>query len=206
MRIGTNVPNELLQRVKQADPNINVSQLFRAALEDFASKSEWAREFGFANVQDMEQAAKNLLETDDMPLVEPDWFGYGLEDSRDWASTVSIEDWKRFWHEYDLISNRDGQEEAANWVRFARMPDGAKVFHDHRVNHEEYLNRMWDNNIYFSVSDCESIYNHGWMSHALEVRQLYEEYREAKRERLLDERRQKWQSLPDPGVPQQLLD
>ena len=206
MRIGINVPNELLARVKTANPKINLSQLFRAALEDLAKKSEWAREFGFANLQDMEQAAKRLLETDDAPLVEPDWFGYGLKDAHDWVRAVSPGDWKRFWHEYDFISNSDGQEEAARRVRFAQMPDGAKVFHDHRVNHEEYLNRMWDNDVYFSVSDGERIYNNGWMSHALEVRQLYDEYREAKRERLLEERWQKWQSLPDSELPQQLRD
>ena len=43
MRIGINVPNELLQRVKAIRPEVNVSQICREALEESARNAERVR-------------------------------------------------------------------------------------------------------------------------------------------------------------------
>ena len=40
MRIGVNIPDELLQRVREIRPEVNVSQICRQALEDRAALAE----------------------------------------------------------------------------------------------------------------------------------------------------------------------
>lgn len=204
MRIGINVPNELLKRVKATDPNVNVSQICREALEVYADRSETARSFGFYNLEEMERYAVMLLESDERPLVEPDWAGYGLIDAQGWVRAVKRKEWDRFLHHYDFISNRD-RKEAISCVRVADRPEGVKCFYDRKEDHEEYINLMLDNDIYYSTLECERIYNEAWLSYVLEVRRKHEEHRAAKRERILDERREAWTAIT-PELPPQLCD
>ena len=129
MRIGINVPNELIQRVKQANPKVNLSQICRTSLEEYATKSERAQEYAFANHEEMEEVAIRLIETDERPLVAPDWIGYGLQDARDWVRTVDIHEWERFFDIYDFLFRRDG-EDANSHADLAGRANGVKRFAD----------------------------------------------------------------------------
>ena len=73
MRIGINVPNELLQRVKQIRPELNVSQVCRDALEYRASVIE--RAGTQAALDGVDHYVDRLDQSVKKPLVEPDWVG-----------------------------------------------------------------------------------------------------------------------------------
>ena len=202
MRIGINVSNDLLKQIRKINPEVNVSQICRDALEEYVSKSERAQEFFFANYAQMEETAKMLANTNEPPLIPPDWVGMALEDARDWVRTVSPGEWKRFFSQYDFIAKRDGKEKANVWAEFAT---GAKGFHEREREHDEYINLMLDHDIDFSTLECQKIYNAAWMSFVLKVRQIYQDYSKSERDRIIAERRAAWQSVT-PELPTQLLD
>ena len=202
MRIGINVPNELIQRVRQANPHINLSQFCRAALEGYAAKSERAWEFAFNNYEEMEKIAKMLVEMDEHPPVAPDWTGYGLNDARDWVRTVSTAEWERFFEVYDFLYKRDG-EEANSYAGFARGPDGVKGFYDRWEEHKELFNWLMDQDIDVPFLEYQKTYHDAWMFYVLEVRRMSLEHRRAKRERITGERREAWKAIT-PEVPPQL--
>ena len=153
----------------------------------------------------MERVARSLVEMDERSLVEPDWVGLALEDAQDWVRKVRPHQWKRFFADYDIIAKREGNEGANTCARFADLVDGIKRFHDHTYEHEEYINLMWDHDIDYSILECEKIYNAAWMAYVLQVRQMYEEYRAAKQEQILSERREAWKAII-PELPPQLRD
>ena len=202
MRIGINVPNGLLKKIREINPEVNVSQICRDALEEYANKSERAQDFFFANYAQMEEAAKTLADTNEPPLISPDWVGMALEDARDWVRIVSPQEWKRFFSQYDFIAKRDGKEKANDWARFAT---GAKGFYDREQEHHEYINLMLDHDIDFSTLECQKTYNAAWMSFVLKVRRIYQDYSKSERDQIMAERQEGWQAIT-PELPPQLLD
>ena len=94
MRIGINVPNELLKRVKAIQPEVNVSQICRNALEEFAQRSD--RVVAQAADDDIKKHLEKIGQSDLFPLVEPDWEGMALEDARDWLTRATAENWDRY--------------------------------------------------------------------------------------------------------------
>ena len=200
MRIGINVPNGLLKQIREINPEVNVSQICREALEEYVSKSERAQEFFFVNYVQMEEVAKRLADTNEPPLMAPDWVGMALEDARDWVRTVSPDEWKRFFSQYDFIAKRDGKEKANGWVQYA---PGARGFYERQREHEEYINLILDHDIDFSTLECQKIYNAAWMSFVLKVRRIYRDYSKSEHDRIMAERKAAWQTVT-PELPPQL--
>ena len=196
MRIGINVPNGLVQRVKEVNPDANFSQLCRDALEDYATRSERAREYCFGNLEDMQDTARKLIETDERPLLAPDWTRYGLEDAREWVRTVDIKEWERFFELYDFFLKRDGKEEANSFVDHAGGPNGVKRFHDRWFEHEELFDLLMDQDIDVPRQEYERDYYDAWLSYALEARRMYRDLVETERERILAERESNRQNIP----------
>ena len=203
MRIGIHVPNDLIQRVKQANAEVNLSQLCRVALEDYAAKSERARNYCFSSLEEMHTAANILIESDERPIVAPDWLRYGLEDARDWIRTVKAKEWERFFELYDFFFKRDG-EEANSFADHADRPDGVKGFHDRWNDHHDLFDVLMDRGIDVPRLEYQKTYYDAWISYALEARRVYLEVVEAERDRILAERENTRQDIKvEP--PEQLL-
>ena len=188
MRIGINVPNELVQRVKQVNAELNLSQLCRAALEEYATRSERAREYSFRNHEEMEEIARRLIESAAQPLVAPDWVGYGLQDAREWVRSVDIKEWERFFELYDFFLKRDGEEEAKSFVDHAKRSDGVKGFHDRWNDHRELFEMLLDHDIDVPRQEYEKAYYDAWLSYALEARKTYLTAVESERKQVAIER------------------
>ncbi len=194
MRIRINVPNELVERVRQANPDANLSQLCRVALEEYAARSERAQEYALANYEEMQDVARRLVEEDELPLIPPDWTGYALEDARDWVRTVSKDEWEKFFGIYDILLEREG-EDANSFADLAGRPEGVKGFRDRWHENEGLFILLMDRNIEVPQTEYRKIYNDTWVGYALKARRVYLELVSAERERVMDERRAAWKDI-----------
>ena len=89
MRIGINVPDELLKELKQVRPEVNVSQVCREAL---ANRVEVARRAADRAIGDgVDEHVQRLDRSATKPPIEPDWEAYALDDARAWVRTVTPE-------------------------------------------------------------------------------------------------------------------
>ncbi len=198
MRIGINIPNELMKRIEPFRSEINLSQVCREAIEKFVMNDVRIKD-RTAN-DGMDEHAMRLANP---PLIEPDWVGYALDDARGWVMAVDLEDWDEFWYRHDFFKDRGDD---LTWL--AQLPGGPDVMHfGHRQSeHKEwFIQQCAVNDGPGGLEQARKQYSHTWLSYVNEVRQkqlqLYEDIHKktlADRERALRER-------PEPGVPSHLL-
>ncbi len=204
MRIGINVPNELLRQVKAIKPEVNVSQVCRDALEGRVKVAQ--RVAGQARADGMDAVAA-LLDPD--PPLEPDWEAYAIEDAREWMKAHTSDTWKRFIYEADHL-RKQGRDEA-------EMVD---IWSGDTADRNRGLRaRLWEHQDWFIAQlDIEDMtgmptngrerateaYSRAWLGYANAVRLIYEERREAIIREWLAERAEYRRRLPKPELPSQL--
>lgn len=199
--MGINVPDKLLKRVKSLDPDINISQVCREALEKFATAQELAVEWVARNGAVLERTADLA---DDLP-VEPDWVGYALTDAEYWLLNVDPEDWDEFWQLYDQYK-KEGKD-LLNAIIFAHRY-GSKDFSDRW--HENWAN--WSghraNRRHFDElhAVAEKSYKGAWLAYMKEARRKQREHFAAEYHRVKVARDKANQAAFDPQLPPQILD
>ena len=70
MRIGVNVPNEILRQVKEITPKVNVSEVCREALRRHVEVSQRAVQQAAAD--NVVEQVMRLDESTAKPMIEPD--------------------------------------------------------------------------------------------------------------------------------------
>lgn len=202
MRIGINVPNELVQRVKQANPDVNVSQICREALENYARQSE---RIAVQVAEDgVEGRLDNYMDLEHFPLVEPDWEGFAFEDAQDWLNKATPADWCEFLCHREWLRARGREDET--WFADTHGMDGVKRFWDRRKENEDWILSRYEMDESFSLNEIRSRYERTWIAYLEEVRRLWEQYRQAKHQEMMAERQKNWQALRKPELPPQLQD
>ncbi len=201
MRIGINVPNELLERVKAIRPEVNVSQVCREALEEYVHKSDRIAEQ--VAVDKLDEHITRLAESDLYPLVEPDWEGFALEDARDWLSKATHKDWDAFCDNRDFLKRNRREDET--WFADVHGIDDVRRFWHRKDEHEDWLLYQYEVDWNSSaLADAREKYEHTWIAYLEEVRRLWEQRRREEREKVMAERRKNWQTLKEPKIPPQL--
>ena len=201
MRIGINVPNELLQRVKAIRPGVNVSQICREALEEYACQAERIMEQ--VDSDGMGEYALRLAEADGSPLVEPDWVGYALQDARDWVSTVDTKDWESLFHHLNFLRKQGRGDEYWPGIHWSEH-DGKGWYHRWREN-EEWIVWQYDNGNDSDLhAKAQETYARTWLSYVNEVRRMQNQILEERRKAILAERESAWQELAKPEIPPHL--
>lgn len=101
MRIGINVPNELLKQVKEISPPVNVSEECRKALQHCVEIQQMAT----AQVGNdaLQGKISELVEKTSLP-PEPDWVGLALDNAAHFVEHVTPEDWNDFVELADELS------------------------------------------------------------------------------------------------------
>ena len=98
MRLGINIPDKLIKRIKELDPGVNISQVCRETLKSHCRALErinnWIDDYD-------DEVEEQVMRLSQEPPVEPDWVGYGLEAARDWVRVVDPRVWQYFWHSHD---------------------------------------------------------------------------------------------------------
>lgn len=202
MRIGINVPNDLLNRVKDLQPEVNISQVCREALEKLATTKELAVE----RVGRDGAVLERVVEFANALPVEPDWVGYGLVDAAAWVSSVSPDDWDEFWEMYDE-DQQDGMPSVIAVNCFA-LRYGGKDFSDrwqeneanwgfHRANRRRYPELH---------GSAQKDYIGAWLAYVKEVRRRQKEHFAVKHQGLRAKRDKANQARWNPQPPPQILD
>ena len=198
MRVGINVPDELLRRVKEVRPQVSVSQVCRQALERCVEIAEMAK----AHVDKLALSVK-------APMIEPDWVAYALEDARDWVRGVTAEAWERFIYQVDFL-RRQGRDEAEMVDIWSDIGGGKGLQHRMSAN-AEWFEYQFD--LQFESGGgpdpfrkAREEYSRAWLGYAHEVRRRLESHYKDEYDRVMAERAEHRKSLQDPELPPQLVD
>ena len=206
MRIGVNVPNELLRQVKEITPKVNVSEVCREALRRHVEVSQRAVQQAAAD--NVVEQVMRLDESTVTPMIEPDWVGLALDDARAWVSAVTPEIWEKMIAQSDFLrkKGRDDIEMADLWSQ----EDGAKGFwtsyHDNRdwfLNQHEIM--LETSESFNPLELAKQKYCRTWLAYVYEVRRLLEKHRKEEYNRIMAERAVAQESRPAPELPRQLL-
>ena len=206
MRIGVNVPNELLQQVKQIRPDVNVSQVCREALEHRVEVAQ--RAIAQATSDGVDEHVTRLDRSVARPLIEPDWVAHALDDARDWVGTVTPETWERFTYQGDFL-RKQGRDET-EMVRLWSQSDGVKGFGYRLDENKEWFISQYEIQFESDASSnlhekAEKEYARAWLGYVNEVRRLLEKHRKDEYDRVMAERAQYRQSRPPADLPSQLV-
>ncbi len=206
VRIGINVPNELLQKVKQIKPEVNVSQICREALRDHVESYE--RAVDQADSDGVDQHLIRLADSNVGYPMEPDWEALGFEDARDWIRAVTPEIWEQFTRQYEFRIRRNWNTEEMFDIWSQLGGSGG------------YGKRVYENNDWFDAQ-CEvddggeailsaheksrKGYSRAWLGYVLEVKRRLEQHRMHEYEKLKAEWEKYRQSSPDVELPPLLI-
>lgn len=209
MRIGINVPNELLQRLAPLKPELNISQVCREALEAKAASYERMR----ARLDDpaVQQAMGRVSEREQefRALIAVDWEQLGYEDAVAWVQSATWEHWQDL-HKRQEFLQRQGRSESVPIP--PRLPD-VKNFDDRLDEYpgwdtnqsDDFIDWLHYENISLDVAAVEREYRAAWMAYAnaawARFRQMEKEYAAERSKQRQEARRDR---IP-PQVPQQLL-
>ena len=206
MRIGINVPNELLNQVKQLSPEINISQVCREALQH---RVEIARKAAaLASMDGMDELIAQFDQSVPEPIIAPDWEAYGFEDAQNWVRVVTPEIWERFIYQYDFLL-RQGRD-PAEMVDLWSTDGNVRGFNSRQSDHKDWF--LEQHEILFEAGIDVNLfenalkeYARAWLDYVNEARRRLEKLRKERYDKVMAERAASWQARPEPEAPTQLL-
>ncbi len=158
MRIGINVPDELLQRLEPLKQVTNVSQICRDAIKGHVEAYELANER--VTRDGMDEVADRLWREDREQTV--DWEALGHEDAKMWVQLATLKDFEDLFHNLKVLK-RQGR---TPYIIVARYIPGTRTIWDRRNEHKEWFYRRYelDEKTNFHVQ-TEADYTRGWLSY-----------------------------------------
>lgn len=206
MRMGINVPNDLLRRVREIDLEVNISQVCREALQ-------WKVDFAVrASALALEDAiAIERLNGELGPVsLGPDWTAMAYEDARAWLREVTAEQWRRFVWDVEFLRRR-GERETEMVQSWSREVEGRGLAQRVWVDWREWLIEQEDALYTAGVTDvnlyrqAREEYAAAWFAYVQAAWKLLDERRQAEYDRLKAESLQRRRELWAPEAPEQLL-
>ena len=206
MRIGINVPNELLKQVKQIRPEVNVSQVCREALRHRVELELRATELAISDRVDELVAQLDL--SVEKPMIEPDWEAYGFADARDWVRTVTPKEWDMF-IELSDFSREDGRSPSELVDLCSNCGEHKGLSRCLRDNEEWFINQ-YDNHYVSGISvdlykKAQTEYARAWLAYVNQARRKLDKRRKEEYDKVMAEREALKRLRPEPEAPAQLL-
>lgn len=173
MRIGINVPDELLRRMAPIRQVANLSQICRQAIKDWVDAYERAKDH--ARLDGMEAVAARFLAEHTQQSV--DWEALGHEDAKLWVQVACLEDFETLFHNLK-IKEREGRSD--NWIPLYRHLEGTKTFWDRQHEHKEWFYRQIEFDEKTNhIEAAETQYTRAWLSYVTAVWQMVKDGIEA---------------------------
>ena len=162
MRLGINVSNELVKRMKPLKQVVNFSQICRDAIQTWIDSYERARE---RSVQDgMGDIARRLRQ--EIESYEVNWEAIGQEDAKIWVQLASLKDFEHFIH--NLKNGKRLNRIPGTWM--APILKGTKSFAERAGEHKEWFMRQSDLDVDYNYHlKAEEDYERGWTSYVISV-------------------------------------
>lgn len=180
MRIGINVPNDLLKRMEPLKRITNISKVCRDAIQEWVDTYERAQEA--AKQDGMEEIALRLRQ--EIESYEVDWVALGHEDAKMWAQIATLENFEHLFHNVG-VAKKQGRLPGL-WC--APILAGAKDFHDRAHEHREWFSRQIELNEVGPnpYLKAEEDYEKGWISYLTAVWNMVNQRVPAKKEKQTD--------------------
>ncbi len=162
MRIGINVPDDLLKRMEPLKTVTNVSQICRDAIKTHVEAYERAM------TRAKEDGMNTIVERLGNMLVpqEVDWELLGIEDAKIWVRLAKLEDFEYLSHRLEVLERQGGSPYE---VPIPRV-QGDKIFEERSYEHNEWFDRQIEadeeSNPYV---EAKLIYQRGKLSYILAV-------------------------------------
>ena len=135
MRIGINLPDELLKKLEPIKSITNVSQICRQAIRERVEAFQRATDR--AQSDGMDTAAARLITEHVNQYV--DWEALALEDAKLWVQLASLEDFDDLFHNLKI---KEGMGRSDNWIPASRHLEGTKIFLDRQIEQKDWLYRQ----------------------------------------------------------------
>ena len=194
MRIGLNIPDELLTRLEPLKPSINVSQICREAIEAYADYYE--RASMMIEVDRTFHEAERIWHQEESRTV--DWEELGYADAKAWVEKAELEDLENLFHNLGVARRKNREP----FIPFWRYIPGTKDFGHRRGEHSEWF--IWQTELDEAVNpytSAEREYTKAWLAYVTAVWQQVDQRRQAHAKVMLDQR----ESRPQPEFPQHLV-
>jgi hypothetical protein len=173
MRVGVNIPNELLERFKPLKGTHNLSQICRDAILSYVETHERAvKQVESDDLQTIVNrlSAEYLKKT---PLL--DWEAIGRDDAKVWARLATLDDLEGFF--YNLkIHKRTGNPHEPGPYLFPRLISEAPRFENHMQERDKWFERQIElDESVDPYTEAKKDYTRGWLSYLTAVWQLVKE-------------------------------
>jgi len=168
MRIGINVLDDLLERMKPFKSMINLSQICREALKIWVDAYERVQGQGS---NEMTKAAANMLWQQYASKIVY-WELLGHEDGKTYVEKTSLKDLETLYHNFGVLE-RQGRPPL---VDIAPYIQGTKMFYDRWHEHKEWFERQFelDENT-DHLQQAKEAYDRGWLFYILRIQELLKE-------------------------------
>ena len=200
MRIGINVPDRVLNRIKALDPEVNVSKMCRQALGDYCAVLERARARVASDGVD-----EQVMRWSERRHEEPDWVGYALDDARDWVNAISLRGWSSFFRFYDSLKSTGKDEDGLGRASQSIMVAGEFWTRSSEMRSTQWFDQQYPANPAVNhFTKARDEYTRAWFGYVNEVRRKQLQYVAERAERERAERERARSARPEPEVPPQL--
>ena len=214
MRIGINIPNELMRRLEPLKPELNISQVCRDALLSKAEQYENA----MRHLAD--ERTNNALneafeqESKFRAIIDVDWEAKGYENAILWVQHATLKNWNDL-HKLRAIKREQGHLE---WE--AELPlfsdEGKRVpcfdelyrdYYDRRLAQgDEFYDWLEAQDVRIDWDYAHNAYGQSWLAYVDAAWNVICEWRERDRLVLRKQRADARARRPAPAVPEHLLD
>lgn len=213
MRIGVNIPDDLLRRLDPLKPELNVSEVCREAL----GKRVQGYETAIINLDDvstsevLERVAGKEIEH--WKNVDFDWEALGYEDAVSWVASATWKDWDIRREAQELLERQNRPSwEIDRFLRGTRE-SGTKTFDDRvrdfyefrRGLSDEYLDWLHYKGITMDWDAARRDYGRAWVVYLRKAWNIICERRDAELECLRQQRLEARRNRPQPLIPDHLL-
>ena len=173
MRIGVNIPDELLERLEPFKSQVNVSQLCREAIE--AKVDQFERNVVVLNDSESMSAIKAAVEQETawLRIVNVDWAQYGYEDAINWVKAAELEDWDLWRRSQEVQRRRGGSAWETQTPLWGDKRRKAKSFHDRLLEYDaiidrqddDFLNWRYEHDLYLDLNLAQREYHRAWSAY-----------------------------------------
>lgn len=213
MRIGVNIPNDLMKRLEPLKPQINISQICRDAIAARIEKYETA----IVNLEEESTAAAlkeaYAKEAEYRSILEVDWEAKGYENAVQWVQCATLKNWNDL-HKLRTIRREQGRPEwEAELALFSderkRIPCFDELCQDHYDNRFAQGDDFWEwleaQVVDIDWAYARQEYGRSWLAYIDAAWEVICEWRERDRQYLLQEQAASRAARPTPAVPDHLF-